>query len=449
MGTIRFILRTDKLQKTGKAPIELVYQISKQRKYFYTGQKLYPANWNADNQQPLYIDRKTAKKLPPPAIDYDLLLSEKEADEVQDNLTQLQKEIKDIEKRFVMDKEEYSVEMVIDKLKEIKKPITKKTEPSKVLYDFIDKYIEDNAATREPGSLTVYRSMKNHLQAYEKKTKKKITFDSIDYDFFQSFQNFLIGRKKVMKSGELVPMLNNTTIAKQLSTVKTFLNYAKKKKVVVSDEYKDFKIKKDQLEVIALTNEEFETLFNLDLSNKKKLAYVRDVFCFACVTGLRYSDMNQLKREHIKEEEIKLTVIKTNQLLTIPLTPYSKAILAKYEAHHKPLPMISNQRLNDYVKELCEYANINEPIEIVRYRGNKREAITYPKYELIGVHTGRKTFVTLSLEKKISAEVVMAITGHKDYKSFQRYINVTEERKKAGMLTAWGGNISELKLKAI
>jgi len=129
----------------------------------------------------------------------------------------------------------------------------------------------------------------------------------------------------------------------------------------------------------------------------------------------------------------------------------------------KPLPVISNQKLNQYLKGwqekgkdgilkhnkgLCEIAGINESIEIVRYRGTQREAIVYPKYELIGVHTGRKTFATLSLEKGMSSEEVMAITGHKDYKSFKRYVKITEQRKKVVMIKAWGAP-KENKLKAI
>jgi integrase len=227
------------------------------------------------------------------------------------------------------------------------------------------------------------------------------------------------------------------------------LNYAKKQGVVVSDKYKDFKIKKENLEVIVLSNEEFESLFYLDLSANKRLAQVRDVFCFACTTGLRYSDLAQLKREHIKSDEIRITVKKTKEQLSVPLNPYSKAILAKYKAMHRPLPVISNQKLNDYIKELCKIAGISELVEIVRFRGTKREAITYKKYELIGVHTGRKTFATLSLEKGMSAEEVMTITGHRDYQSFKRYVKITEQRKKLVMLKAWGGKLSSMQLKAV
>jgi len=323
-----------------------------------------------------------------------------------------------------------------------------------VLFEYIDQYLEDNATTRAKGSLSVYRALRAHLLAYQKQSGKKVTFLNIDYQFFESFQNFLIKHRS----------LNNTTVAKQLSTVKTFLSYAKARGMEVSTRYKDFKIKKENLEVIALTMKEFESLISLDLADNKRLDQVRDVFCFSCTTGLRYSDLNLLRWEHIKEDEIRFTVKKTKELLTIPLNKYSIAILEKYKGMAKPLPVISNQKLNQYLKGwddkddqgkikkhnpgLCEIAGINESIEIVRYKGTKREAIVYPKYELIGVHTGRKTFATLSLEKGMSAEEVMAITGHKDYKSFKRYVKITEDRKKVVMVKAWGG-LKENKLKAI
>ena len=100
--------------------------------------------------------------------------------------------------------------------------------------------------------------------------------------------------------------------------------------------------------------------------------------------------------------------------------------------------------MNIYIKELCKLVGINEEVEIVRYRGVNREAIVYPKYDLIKVHTGRKTFCTLSLEKGMSAEQVMSISGHKDYKSFKRYVNVTENLKKVVMLKAWGAPLKKM-----
>jgi integrase len=441
MGTIRFVLRTDKPNKDGYSPIQLIYQLSGVRKYYKTGEKLRPENWNTENQQALYLDKKTAKKLLPQAP-YNFLPSNKEIEEINGNLQAIRKDLSDIENRFKLNKEVYSAEMVIDSLKENRTPLTKKKEQTNLVFDFIDQYIQDNKASREPASMCVYKSLKSHLQSFQIDKKKKVTFDNIDYAFFLEFQNYLIN----IKSKRTPNGLGNVTIAKQLSTLKTFLNYARMQGIEVSDKYKDFKIKKESLEVIALTNEEFETIYNFDLTGNKKLDQVRDVFCFSCATGFRYSDLSQLKREHIKAGEIKLTVTKTKQKLTVPLNPYSHAILEKYSAMHRPLPVISNQRMNQYLKELCKKAEINEPVQIVRFRGARREEKTYPKYELVRVHTGRKTFATLSLEKGMSAEEVMKIGGWKSYASFARYVNITEKRTKVVMSKAWG---TIQKLKAV
>jgi integrase len=90
---------------------------------------------------------------------------------------------------------------------------------------------------------------------------------------------------------------------------------------------------------------------------------------------------------------------------------------------------------------LCKPVEINDPIERIRYRGAEKISNMYPKYKVISAHTGRKTFATLSLEKGIPAETVMKITGHSDYKSFQRYVKVTEERKRNEMHKAWGAPV--------
>lgn len=454
MGTIRFELRTSKTDKEGKSPLRIVYQIKQERKFYSIKSKLYSCQWDLKEQQAIYLDKKAAKKAAP-EIDYDSLLTAKEVEEFNQELSNYSRQIRSIEKRFELDKIIYNAEMVLNKLKAEHSPKVSTSQPSSILFDFIDRYIRENSATREKGSLKVYTSLKHHLQDYITYTRNKITFDSIDLAFFQSFQNFLIDRhkffpeftrgKKVYKSTPL----NNITIAKQLSTLKTFLSYAKKHGVKVPEGYHDFKIRREQLEVIALTNKEFETLFYFDLSSNKRLAQVRDVFCLACTTGFRYSDLKQLRSEHVKDDEIRLTVKKTKELLSVPLTPYSRAILDKYKGQYKPLPVISNQKMNDYLKELCELVGINEPIEIVRFRGAERESHIHPKYVLISVHTGRKTFATLSLERGMSAEEVMTITGHKSYASFKRYIEVSEQRKKTVMMKAWGDNISELKLKAM
>lgn len=446
MSTLRFVLRTDKPDKLGRCPIEMIYQISGQRKKSFTELKLNPilsegGQWDIKTQRAIYLRPDQLKKIKRASPDLPLsniLLMESEVNEINSELTSIAAQINDIEKLFKLNKEVYSAESVVAKYKATLTDKTEKTDHKEFLYNFIDEYISEHSATRAYGSLTVYKSVKNHLLNYQTKTKERIRFDKLDYAFFQRFQNFLIECTKTDINGNVSPMLNNTTIAKALSTLKTLIGYARKNGIKINEGYRDFTIKKEKLEVVALTQDEFDKLRTIDLSVNKKLDRVRDIFCFSCATGLRVSDLLQLKREHIKGDEIKLVVTKTKRALTVPLNKISASILEKYKDQNKPLPIISAPKLNDYIKELCELAGIDDPVEIVRFRGAKREAITYPKYKLIHIHTGRKTFVTLSLEKGMSAEQVMAITGHTDYQSFKRYVDVTKKLTKVVMAKAWG-----------
>jgi len=437
VGTIRFELRADVKGKGSKQPINMIYSLHGKRSRFSTGLTIYKDYWDKPAQRVMFIPAKRAKQLLPELPSH-ALMSEIDVKEANDALNVLSARTGSIENKFIANGVLFTSEMVRERLSTGIETITKREEHKNFLFDFMDKYVQDHEATRAKGSLSVYKSVMNHLQAYQDETSDKVKFETIDYAFFQRFQTFLINRTKTDKAGKIRPMLNNTTIAKALSTLKTFLNYAKQQGIKVNETYSSFAIKKEKLEVIALTSEELDALLSLDLTNNKRLDKARDVFCFSCATGLRYSDVAQITWEQIKGDCIELVVKKTKSELTIPLNQLSWAILDKYRSLHTPLPKISNQNLNYYVKEVCQLADISELIEIVRYRGAERETVTSPKYELITFHVGRKTFCTLSLEKGMSAEEVMSISGHTDYKSFQRYVNVTYKRKKVVMVKAWG-----------
>lgn len=452
MSTIRFEQRTDKADSKGKAPIRIIYQIKGQRKYLPTTLKCLPDNWDAKEQQALFLDKKAAKKLQP-ETDYELFLTNAQVTEFNGKLTNYINTIADIEKRFSLDKITYTPQMVMEAFKVAEKPEAQKDKPENSFIAFISQFVEDSKGTHKPGTLKVYKGLAAHLSDFRKLRGKKATFEKIDIPFLRAFHSFLTTDRETYREGEKVTIkgMNNITAAKQVSTLKTLLNYARTiYKIQVNPDYRDYRVsrKDSDFEVITLTNDEFLTLYNFDLSGNKKLSHVRDVFCFSCATGLRYSDLAQLKREHIRHNMIKMTASKTGQRLDIPLNTFSAAILEKYKEQLRPLPIISNQKTNDYLKELCEKAEINTPIEIIREYGNRKVAITYKKFELVSIHTGRKTFTTLSLEKGIAAQEVMALTGHSTFKSFKRYVEVNNKRKQAVMAQAWG-DVNDNKLKAV
>ena len=157
------------------------------------------------------------------------------------------------------------------------------------------------------------------------------------------------------------------------------------------------------------------------------------MFVFCCFTGLRYSDVYNLRRSDVKGDHIEVTTVKTADTLSIDLNDVARGILDKYKEEPFPgdkvLPVISNQKMNDYLKELCELAGFNEPIRVTTYRGAERIDTVYPKYALIGTHQGRKSFICNALAAGIPVNVVMKWTGHSDYKAMKPYIDVADTIK--------------------
>ena len=165
--------------------------------------------------------------------------------------------------------------------------------------------------------------------------------------------------------------------------------------------------------------------------NRSSLLKTRDLFCFCAFTGLRYSDMAALKRTDITSDFINVITEKTDCTLKIPLNAYSRAILQKYEDERYPgnlaLPIITNQKMNEYLKDLCEICGFNTPIKYSYYRGRVRYDEVYPKWQLLGTHGARRTFICVSLELGIPATVIQKITGHANEAAMRPYIAITDK----------------------
>lgn len=442
IGTIRFNIRVDKKLKDGRCPIQMIYSISGVRSVYNTKLTFLEAYWNKDEQM-LQVVNKTALK----GCLSNTILDKVQIDEFNNDLNLLKATVLKIERSF--HGKEISSKLVIEQLKAQSNPKLVKSEPRSLIYDFIDRYINENQQTRVKGSLKVYGTLKNHLKNFEVYRKKKVTFGEINYSFFQEFQAYLFQVER--KVGEEKQKMLNSTIAKQIKTLKTFLTYARLQGITVDRSYEDFKVQKDEKDIIALTQDEFDQLYMADLSENKRLDRIRDIFCFSCATGLRWSDLENLEWHNIRGNEIIITVHKTREKLIIPLSKVSAEILHKYKEleYPTPLPRITGQVFNKYIKELCQLLKFDSLIEMVRNRGAERVEILKPKWQLISAHTGRRTFVTLSLEKGIAAEYIMRITGHKDYKSFKRYIDLTEKSKAQVVVNAWGKPEHNFSLKIV
>ena len=255
--------------------------------------------------------------------------------------------------------------------------------------------------------------------------------------------------------------MRNSTIDKKIAILKTFLKWAESKGYNVVNDYKIFspKLKKTDNKVVFLTWGELMKVYTfefpklgtmvklLDMNGKKykkrvgyeakTMSEVRDVFCFCCFTSLRYSDVANLKRQNVSEDCINITTIKTADTLKIELNKYARAILDKYKDEGFPngrvLPVVSNQRMNEYLKEMAELCGLNEPITKTYYYGNERRDEVKPKWAMIGTHTGRRTFICNALTMGIAPQIVMKWTGHSDYKAMKPYIDIADEAKANAM----------------
>ncbi|PTB95690.1 hypothetical protein C9994_10595, partial [Marivirga lumbricoides] len=259
---------------------------------------------------------------------------------------------------------------------------------------------------------------------FEKQTKTPLTLDTISQRSLNKLQDYFYS----------VAKLNTQTTAKYIGVLKMFLNWASREGYTTQVAFRDFHpIQQKNSIKVALSYEELDQIRQAEIPNdKKRLENVRSLFLLSCFTGLRYSDYIRIKEEHIKKDEagdlyIQIEQEKTGDFVDLPLTDEALAIVnSLIDGSVKP---ISNQKMNTYVKELCELAEINEPFAVRTYRGKNYHETKKPKYELVSTHTGRRTFATNLLMRNIPAETVMQFTGHRDYKSFSKYVNIPKKAK--------------------
>ncbi len=315
---------------------------------------------------------------------------------------------------------------------EIKKQFDKRENS---LSSIFDEFLIVKKTKVGKASLQKFRRIKFLLETYRREKRTRLTIENISTKLFlDKFFSYLVDDKK---------QLNNTAY-KNIQFLRTFLNWAVENGYTTNTNYKAFKTKTESNDVVYLNEKELSKLSEIQLDNER-LERVRDVFLFQCLTGVRYSDIQKISREELYGSMWKLVTKKTHQPLEIPLNSIALMILEKYKDYPQPLPVISNQRMNSYLKELCKIAGIDETVKTVKFKGTERIETIHKKYELIGTHTARRTFVSLSLRKGMPTAVIMSITGHKTLRMMQNYLKVSPDHKREEMEKAWGTALRKVK----
>lgn len=272
------------------------------------------------------------------------------------------------------------------------------------------------------GTLKKHKTVRNHTREYVESSGKK----QIDEGFIDGL---------IMHLSHTLGLRNDTVN----SYVKIFKEFAKwldvKGKLKYSELFYDYKpMHISAREVVYLEWDELMSVYNHDFT-KGYLSNVRDIFCFCCFTGLRFSDVRNMKKSDIREDYFVNTNIKTGRKVNINYNKYARAIIERHigTEGENLFCVPSNQKTNKYIHEMAEECGLDGEMTLVYYKGGRRIEETRPKYELVTTHCGRRTFICNALSMGISPNIVMKWTGHSNYSAMKPYIDIADKAKADAM----------------
>ncbi len=291
-------------------------------------------------------------------------------------------------------------------------------------FDYWDQFTEERETGKDKtkggkvvgeGIIKRYKVIKKHLQDFQQYSGKTITFEAIDIQWHENLMDFLFNQKEQSRN----------TAGKATSVFKTFMNWGLKKNIHQNTQYKYFTVYSEESDQVYLNMTEITTLFQLDLSDNKRLERVRDLFIVGAMTALRISDFKRLDSEHLQDGFIRIRTQKTGQKVVIPLHPYVKQVTQRYSGNFPEA--ISDQKFNEYLKELGELAGIDQTVKRTENKAGQDKEVSYKKFELLSSHVCRRSGATNLYLAGIPSIDIMKITGHKTEKAFMKYIRVTAE----------------------
>ncbi|MCZ8354685.1 MAG: site-specific integrase [Cyclobacteriaceae bacterium] len=240
-----------------------------------------------------------------------------------------------------------------------------------------------------------------------------IDVKKLNYEFISNYEFYLKSERKCD---------HNTTV-KYLSNFKKIVHICIKNGWLTSDPFVGFKMTKREIERPFLVQEELDSIIEKKFSIER-LKQVRDIFIFCCYTGLAYADVQKLSRDEITtgidgEKWIWTSRQKTDTATRIPLLPQALEIINRYKDEPsclnkgRLLPVLSNQKMNGYLKEIADACGITKKMTF---------------------HTARHTFATtVTLSNGVPIETVSKMLGHRNLKTTQHYAKILDIKVGADM----------------
>ena len=297
----------------------------------------------------------------------------------------------------------------------IKTYLTGKDKVDAYLLDSYDRHTErlEKAGEVDIKTLLRYRETRAHLAVFlQEKKLNDILLAHIDYKFISDFDLYLLG----LKVNDTEKKIERNTANKHHSRLRTILIRGIREGHILKNPYMDFKLKYTPSKRTFLTDDELNALINHSLGGNESLLRVRDIFIFSVYTGLRFEDAQHLTIDRIAKDKngnYSLTIAqeKTKEPLSIPLFKPAVDVIKKYEdseerkVYKKVLPIITNQKLNAYLKVIADLTGITKNL-------------TH--------HVARHTCATtILLSNEIPMEVVGKWLGHTNIKTTQIYAKIT------------------------
>ena len=261
--------------------------------------------------------------------------------------------------------------------------------------------------TKSAATYQKYEVTRKHLQNFiEHKYKRSdISLLDINHMFITDFEVYLL----------TVGACGHNTTAKFMQFFKRIIIIARNNGLIVTDPFANYKIQIKKVDRGYLSEEEVNRILRKKFQSER-LEHVRDIFIFSCFTGLAYIDVKNLTKENIRTSfDGKLWIMtkrqKTNVTVNVPLMNIPEMILDKYEnklPNGMLLPILSNQKMNSYLKEIGDLCRINKNLTF---------------------HLARHTFATTTtLAKGVPIETVSKMLGHTNIETTQIYARITNDK---------------------
>jgi site-specific recombinase XerD len=269
------------------------------------------------------------------------------------------------------------------------------------------KFMELQKRVIKANTLKKYKTALNILVEFEHHLGTQLDVDTFDKASFEQLVAFMIFHKNH----------RNNTIATQAGVMKAFYAkmYPKADRSFIT--YKEYRP-----EVVALTEDELMHFIGIPFHGIQER--VKDLFVFMCTTGMRISDTHRFSPYWVQNELITYSANKTMSKAYVPLLEITEVILEKYG---NQAPVMNEQYFNRLIKKMFRDVGMNRPIVRRHRQGRYEHEEILPLCDAVSSHTGRKTFISMMLDRGVPIQDVMNMSGHQDYRSMKPYIRINQD----------------------